>query len=243
MQLTASEGRGIPESRTCIVPTGVDTDFIRPAPVRRPEELARRFGFPPGRRIVFYSGHMERRKGVHVLVSAAIELVDRRSDEGWHFLIFGNRPGEENRFLEMLAGTRAREHVTFGGYVSNLHEIRPHCFAGAVATTGWDSFPRSTLEMAASGLPVMVSDLLGLRETVVHGETGFTFPVGDASALANHLQRLGRDEALHERLATAARDRIVREFSRVVQKQRLVKILEDRLARGVDQGPAVQRAT
>jgi len=60
----------------------------------------------------------------------------------------------------------------FGGYRSDLDLLQRGCYAGVIASTGWDSFARSGLEMQASGLPVLVSDLRGLREVMEHDVSG-----------------------------------------------------------------------
>ena len=65
------------------------------------------------RKILFYSGHMETRKGVGVLVNAAKYLYNQHNKRDFHFLILGNKGGEEKQYMEMLADEGARNHVTF----------------------------------------------------------------------------------------------------------------------------------
>lgn len=222
MKDSATKGRGIQEHRTRVIPTGIDT--VKNSPSHADDNrLFGMFGIPNDRKTIFYSGHFEERKGIRVLVNAAIELVDKRGHKDWHFLLFGNRRNEADRFKEMLKGTEAQHHVTFGGYRDDLHLIRPCCFLGTVATTGWDSFPRSTLEMQASGLPVCVSDLPGLNETVVHGNTGYRFPPGDHMKLVDIYLAVADDQSLYKKLSTNARRRIELAYSRDRQKKDLLK--------------------
>jgi glycosyltransferase involved in cell wall biosynthesis len=95
------------------------------------------FTIPADRKIIYYSGHMEERKGVAVLMHAARDLYDRHGRRDFHFLILGNREGEEQRFLDMLKDTGAWDHVTFGGYRKDFEQILPGCYLGAIASTGW----------------------------------------------------------------------------------------------------------
>lgn len=212
MWRTAVEGRGIPPSRASITYLGVDPSEFRPldAPSAYAHEA---FRIPKHRRIVYYAGHMEERKGVHVLVRAAVELVDRRGMQDVHFLLLGNQPGEEARFGELYHGTKAEGHITFGGYRQDVAKLLPCCHVGAIASTGWDSFTMSSLEMAACGLPLVVSRLQGLEETVDDGQTGFTFPVGDHEALADRLVLLLTDEARFRTMSVAARRRVMDRFT------------------------------
>lgn len=81
----------------------------------------------------------------------------------------------------------------------------------AVVPPTWsDPFPTAALEAMACGTPVVASDIGGLREIVLHGETGLLVPPGDAAALANAIRRLESDPALRRRLGDAGRARVDR---------------------------------
>ena len=123
MRRTAVEGRGIPTDATSVVYLGVDPERFTPARARafHAHDL---FGIPRERSIVFYSGHMETRKGVDVIVRAALDLVVRRGRKDVQFLLAGNRDGEEQRFLGLLRGTPAEDHVRFIGYRDDRTEAK-----------------------------------------------------------------------------------------------------------------------
>ena len=222
MARTATHGRGLPADQASVVYLGVDTETYRP---RSRDEglLARLFGIPADRRILFFSGHMEERKGVRVLVDAMIDLVDHRGRRDLHLLVLGNRPGEEQRFIEQLSGTQAEGHVTFGGYRNDVPIILPQCDIGAIASTGWDSFTVSALEMASAGLPLLVSRLQGLVETVDEGVTGYCFPPGMHQALADRVVQLLDHSDLRREMSRAARDRILSHFTVERQVDELVR--------------------
>ena len=216
MQQTAVAGRGIPPDHTSVSYLGVDADLFRPARFE-PSYAHEVFGIPRERRIVYYSGHMEERKGVRVLINAAVDLVDRLQIRDVHFLLLGNRPGEEAAFYPAYRGRVAETHITFGGYRDDVSMIIPGCYAGAIPSTGWDSFTLSSLEIASCGLPLVVSKIPGLDETVDEPVTGLTFPPGNASALAATLARLLTDPHLRDSMGDAARTRVLQRFT--VQRQ------------------------
>jgi glycosyltransferase involved in cell wall biosynthesis len=63
------------------------------------------------------------------------------------------------------------------------------------------------IEAMAAGLPVVASNVGGLRELVRDGETGVLVPAGDPAALADALRPLLADPQLRRRLGSAGRVR------------------------------------
>lgn len=230
MRRQAMNGRGLSKSETTVIPTGVDVEKFIPNKKMR-IYVHEEFDIPQSRKIAIYSGHMEARKGVWVLLQSVMELVDRYEDEHWHLLVCGNRPGEEKQFEEMVARSEAKKFVTFAGYRNDLHQIMPGCDLGLIASTGWDSFPMSALEMAACGLPLVVSRLQGLVETVSENETALLFEPGDSSQLADILHKLSEDDATLARMADCGRKRIEQSYSISHQKinlrRTLLELMED----------------
>ena len=224
MAETAYRGRGIPFKKTSIVPLGVNEHDFRPedGSTSHPHDA---FGIPTDRKIIYYSGHMEERKGVSVLVRTAMDLYDKYDLRNYHFLILGNREGEEQQYLDMLVDTSAREHVTFGGYRDDVEKIIPGCYLGAIASTGWDSFTMSSLEIASCGLPLLVSRLQGLVETVQEGETGYTFTPGDHVELASLIAGLLADPDRRDRMGANARQRILSGYTKEQQIDNLVDVM------------------
>jgi glycosyltransferase involved in cell wall biosynthesis/uncharacterized membrane protein len=75
-----------------------------------------------------------------------------------------------------------------------------------------EGLPISVLEAMAAGLPVVATNVGGVSELVVDGETGFLVPPADPRALAEALERLLRDPELRHRFGAAARRRAKRRF-------------------------------
>jgi glycosyltransferase involved in cell wall biosynthesis len=222
MRAAAVYGRGVSERRTAVVPTGVDVQQFS-ATERQTAFTHDLFGIPRDRKIVVFMGHLHKRKGVQTLLGAFSQLVSTgRSD--LHLLFLGNRPGESAEF-EPLIDERLSSHVTFGGYQHAIPSILQGCYAGCIPSTGWDSFPMSSLEMQACGLPVVVSDLQGVPETMQPGRTGMVVPSADEGALAAAIAELAADPTLRTRMGHAAAEWIRGNFSRALQIERLTEQL------------------
>lgn len=225
MRHLAVNGRGLPRGATAVVHTGVDDRRFSPRPADA-GTVRDRFAIPDERRIICYMGHLHARKGVQVLMRALRHIVTVLGREDVHALFLGNRNGEEAAFRAEYAG--AERFVTFGGYHSDIPELLAGCYAGCIPSTGWDSFPMSSLEMQACGLPVIVSDWQGVPETVADGVTGIVTRTDDAVSLAGAIVALVDDPARRERMSAAALARIAGGFTREHQIRNLARLLAHR---------------
>ena len=94
--------------------------------------------------------------------------------------------------------------------------------------------PISILEAMAAGLPVVASDVGGVGELVVDGETGLLVPPADPARLADALERLLGDSALRRRLGAAGRTRAFERFDlRPLQHAHLELYARELARRGV----------
>ena len=77
-----------------------------------------------------------------------------------------------------------------------------------------EAFGRVAVEAQAMGRPVIATDHGGARETVEDGRTGWRYPPGDATALAEAVQKaLELDESAREHMGMAGRARVMQRFS------------------------------
>ena len=79
---------------------------------------------------------------------------------------------------------------------------------GTVPSTCLDASPTVTLEAMACGKPVIGSNIGGIPDQIVEGETGLLVPPGDADALRAAMTRLITDEKLRASMGTAAKLRV-----------------------------------
>jgi len=68
------------------------------------------------------------------------------------------------------------------------------------------------LEAAAAGTPLVTSNVGGLGEAVIDGQTGLSFPPRDVAALADAVRAVLDDPAAAQRRAVAARERLTSDF-------------------------------
>jgi glycosyltransferase involved in cell wall biosynthesis len=73
--------------------------------------------------------------------------------------------------------------------------------------------PKSLLEPAACGRPLVTTDTPGCRDLVPDGSTGVLVPLYDAEALADAIQKLAENPEMRRRMGDNARALVAREFS------------------------------
>ncbi|MFY9532287.1 MAG: glycosyltransferase family 4 protein [Candidatus Acidiferrales bacterium] len=219
-------GRGVPAEMIDIVYTGPDISVFKPA---RSAYVYEALDLPRDRKVVLYVGHMEPRKGVRTLIEAAIELLHHRKRRDVCFLLLGNKGDESKQYERLYAGLGIDTLIRFGGYRSDVAKIYPSCFCGVIPTSGWDSFPRSPLEMAASGLPVIAARLQGLPESVLDRQTGLLFEPGSAGELAGCIETLLNQPELAAEYGGHGRERCEKELNRDNQRRRLREVFLKRL--------------
>lgn len=75
-----------------------------------------------------------------------------------------------------------------------------------VLTSNWEGFPISILEAMRQGLPVVASDVGGVSEAVIDGQTGFLVQRGDVDLLASRLRELNNNIELQKNMGTKGRE-------------------------------------
>lgn len=117
-----------------------------------------------------------------------------------------------NDIKALVTNVGLSQRVTFWGARSDVPELlaRSQVF---VLISKWEGLPVSILEAMRAGLPVVASDVGGVREVVINGETGFLVPNDDIVTLHDQLQRLLDDPGLRIRQGVAGRQRYERYFT------------------------------
>ncbi len=147
-------------------------------------------------------GHLIAIKNVGMVVRAFAELAGERAAR---LLVVGGGP--ERATLEELARRLGQnKRVSFTGAIppDEVPSVLARCNALVLASSS-EGRPNAVLEAMAAGVPVVASDIDGVREMIVHGERGLLFPVGDERQLAVCLRRLMDEPDLARRLAANAR--------------------------------------
>jgi glycosyltransferase involved in cell wall biosynthesis len=203
---------GIPERKLHLLGNGVDLSWFDPGrvPPERRAELRREWSVPDGGVVCGVVGRLVWEKGYREVFAAASALRARLPD--LRLVVVGpEEPGKSDGVdRSALAAARDAGVVLLGERddVADLYTA----FDLYVLASHREGFPRSAMEAAAMGLPLVVTDIRGGRQVVDEGLTGLLVPVRDAGALTEAIERLARDEALRRRMGIAGRAKARRDF-------------------------------
>jgi glycosyltransferase involved in cell wall biosynthesis len=111
--------------------------------------------------------------------------------------------------------------VDLPGPTTDVREVWRRAEICVLPALGRQGTPRTLLEAAACGRALIVTDGAGGRSFVRDGVEGLVVPRGDATALAEALERLARDAELRARLGEAARLRVLQGYTEAHLKQAL----------------------
>ena len=187
----ARDWAGVPADRVVVIPNAVD-----------PGEFAPRDGEPAD---VVFLGRLDPIKDVPTLVAAVARLPNVRLH------VYGEGP-DRPRIERAITDHGVADRVTLHGAVD-----RPQA---ALASAGVlvlpslaEGFGLVLIEAMAAGVPVVATDVAGVRDVVRDGVTGLLVPPGDPAALAAAIGRVAGDVDLRGRLTPAAAEDVRQRFS------------------------------
>lgn len=173
-----------------------------------------RMELPANRVIVAFVGRITRDKGLIELLSAWPKV---HAETGAALVIAGMREPDANQ--EPLRSLLAETPCVFElGHLKNLDDLYS-AIDLLVLPSHREGYPTVVIEAAAYGVPAVVSNATGVRESIEAGKTGLHFNVGDVDGLTRALLTLVQDPTQRAHFGRAARER-ARDFERsIVHRQ------------------------
>lgn len=198
--MTVADYAGLPTERVDVVPFGVDLDLFKLPECQEDDEPP--WESPRQNVVGFYKGFREV-YGADALIRAIPIVLDACP---------------ETRFELIGDGPQRAECVALSEELGVASQIdwqprRPHArmvdalarWRISVIPSIHEAFAVAALESSAMGVPVVASDVGGLRDTVLHGETGLRVPPQSPEAMARAIVELLRDDSKRQRMSRAGR--------------------------------------
>jgi glycosyltransferase involved in cell wall biosynthesis len=181
------------------IPNAVDVQAFRPSDAELSNET----------QYVLFVGSLIRRKGIDVLLQVAERVFKEQPDVV--FVVIGDGP-LRNRF-EAISNRRDL-NVQFLGRVGRNTVIRWLSKASILLLPSYsEGLPTVSIEALASEVPVVATDVGGIPEVVIDGQTGYLFPSGDVQLCAEKVLKLLNNERLRRQMGRQGRNLVKRFYS------------------------------
>lgn len=211
----AERSLGLPEEKIRTLGVAIETDVFKPT------------GITKGGKTILFIGRINfAEKGIGFLLEAMPAIVKEVPDA--KLVIIGDG-GETALLHAQIKKLGIKNAVQMVG-TKPFFELPKYLNAAAVMAVPsvWlEAFGQVTIEAMACGVPVVTTDIGGSTEINRNGETGFIVPKADPLALANAIVKILKDESLQNRLGSAARQRVLENYSYEVLVDKFLNIIRE----------------
>ena len=195
-----------------VIPNGIDLGLFD---ATEQIDVRDKFRIPQDRLMIFFSGRMERRKGVHLCKEIAASILERYNVA---FVFAGQDLFNymSQTLLPFLQTKTLRGSVHYLGKLE-LNEIRS-CLKQTdifLLPSVWENCPYSCLEAMAAGRAIVSSNQGGMPELIHDNENGILAEPEDPRTYIAGVEKLIESRSLRERLGANARNTVEKSFTDV----------------------------
>jgi glycosyltransferase involved in cell wall biosynthesis len=159
--------------------------------------------------VILFVGRVTKEKGLYEL----LEVVHRLLSEGYpiSLLIVGPFESQFEQEIRPYAQQLCSDRVIFTGFCANPEYFM--AIADILCIPSYrEGFGTVVIEAAAMGIPVVGTNIYGLSDAIVNGETGLLVEKKNVLQLMEALQTLVKNEQLRKKLGDQAKERAINEF-------------------------------
>lgn len=162
---------------------------------------------------IIFTARMVKEKGVVTLIEAANMLRPKYQDKVEFWLCGGLSDNplalSKTELQEMCDG----KYIQWLGHRSDILQLLQRSHIVAFPSYYREGVPKSLIEACAIGRPIITTDSVGCRDTVIDGYNGFLVPIKNSDILAQKIEILINDRALRESMGLQSRHLAEQEFS------------------------------
>jgi glycosyltransferase involved in cell wall biosynthesis len=210
----------IPAERVALIYQGTDIERFRHLDSAW-KEARNRYPLPRNASPILGSiGSFEPRKGHPVLFEALKELV-KNALPNVHLMMVGDGP-DEITLKEKVKALGLERNVSFFPFTDEPNYVFERLDITVLPSLNKEGLPNVLLESMSMGAPVVSSDIGGVSEIVIDGETGYMVEPGNKSALADAIKKVWANQTNYQEMSVKARKLIVEQFDKVTQFERFI---------------------
>jgi glycosyltransferase involved in cell wall biosynthesis len=174
--------------------------------------------------IIGYAGSFEHRKGLPVMLDAVSNLASGPLPD-IHLMLVGDGPDEE-MLSERTRSLGIEKNVTFFSFTREPKFIFDRIDITVLSSLFKEGLPNILLESMAMQVPVVSSNLGGVSEIVINGETGYMVEPGDSEQLADAILKLWSDQAAYLQMSKNTRQLMEEKFDKETQFKQFLEYFE-----------------
>jgi len=198
--------RFVPPDKAICIPNSID--LSRFDPDKLTGDLFDKFNLTKDATVIGMVGRLDAHKDPITFVNAATYILKEFPDI--KFILIGDGPLRAT-LEQTVRSLQIHNSIIFAGWSQDvpslLNDIKIF-----VLTSLREGLPLTIIEAMAMAKPVVATDIIGNREVVVNGETGFLVPPKDPEGLASAVMRLLRNPELMAEMGRAGRKRAVENY-------------------------------
>lgn len=205
-----------PKGKAVTVSKGHDADWYKDIKTGDLSE----FNFSKDATIVSVVANARRMKGIPYLLQAMEHLSKK---ESLHFLLIG-RGLDDKWTIKQLEKIGWRGRVVFAGFRKEVLSLVKACDLSLLPSIKGEGLSKVLLESLFLARPTIMTNIGGNKGLAIHNETGIVIPPRDPEAMAQALQKLGKNKTLREQLGLAGQQYISTHYTveRSVQEMKAV---------------------
>ena len=215
---------GVAEDRLGLLYNGIDFSPFDDLPARSSSRKS--LGISDDALLMVCVANLIPYKG-HADLIRALGVIRADLPGDWAVAMVGRDSGIGEELKTLAESQGVTKHILWLGSRSDAVAIYSAAEIGVLCSHE-EGFSNSVLEGMTAGAAMVVTDVGGNAEAVLHGECGLVVPMRNPDALGNAILTLAKDEEMRQRLAKAAQRRVREKFSLdtcVSQYASLYKIL------------------
>lgn len=211
------EQEGIPSEKIKLIYNGLPLQTsVRPS--RIDDETLK---FVIVANLIPYKGHED--------LLNAFGIIKDQIKQPWELICIGRDQGILDKLKTLAATNGIDQNIIWLGERKDVAQLLPTCDIGLL-TSHEEGFSNAILECMAAGLPMIVTDVGGNAEAVLHNKTGLVVPPKKPEALGHAILNIISDKERMKNFGLAARERVIEQFNlkkcvdeHIIQYEKIIK--------------------
>uniref|UniRef100_UPI00047CB0E6 glycosyltransferase family 4 protein n=1 Tax=Clostridium beijerinckii TaxID=1520 RepID=UPI00047CB0E6 len=185
-----------------VIPNGVNLQKFNGTNTGYIESLPSNF---KGKKIVLFVGRLAEEKGVDYLLRSFNNILERDSEVR---LLIAGQGRQELEIKSLCKKLNLENYVNFMGFINDTDICELYKVADVVVIPStYEPFGLVALEAMASGKPIVVTSVGGLKDIPINNESGIIIPPGDENAIVEAVDKILSDNLFAKYLGKNALER------------------------------------